>query len=600
MAHIYIDGVHIEAEQGKTVIEAAYENGIPITHFCWHPELSVAGNCRMCLVEVGMPKKLPDGSFEKDDGGNTIINYIPKLQIACATKITDGMNVLTNSGKATQAQEAVMEFLLINHPLDCPICDEAGQCKLQEYAFKHSRAESRFEEAKQRAQKRVQWGPNVMFDGERCIQCSRCIRFAKEIANQDVLTFVQRGDHVTIELFEDTQFDNPYSMNVIDICPVGALTSTDFRFKARVWEMTFNDSICPGDGSGTNIKIGVRNNQILRIEPRTNMYVNKYWCRDEVRLDNYKWVNENRVTEPMIKRDGKHEKVNWGELYSYTAEELKKFKPEEILVLGSGKATNEDNYVLRRFADEVLKTDNIGYLEQIDESYEDDFLGTKYRTPNSNGVIEMGIKPESPENLIGKLSNGEFKAVYILEEDFKYHKNIIEQLDKAEFLAVHAYNHSELTEKADVIAAASTYAEIEGTYTNIHNRVQHFEPALVTRENVRRMGMKLSRLDRFGAPNDRWTHQEMRNCRQSWRSIQGIAKNMGAEWDYGRSAQVFEDIEKNVESFKHMDYDKLEEYQGLVLGKGDQPDPKLINYESHYYTPELANKPLKTRTPEKS
>jgi NADH-quinone oxidoreductase subunit G len=232
MPHIFIDGKRLETKTGKTIIETAYENGLDIPHFCWHPELSVAGNCRMCLVEIGMPKRNHDGSLETDKNGNPVVSYMPKLQIACATPISDGMYVNVNNDKVIHAQEAVMEFLLINHPLDCPICDEAGECKLQEYAFTHSTGESRFDETKNHKDKRHKWGPNVMYDAERCISCSRCIRYAKEIADQDVLTFVQRGDHVTIKLFEGTQFDNDYSMNVIEICPVGALTSPDFRFKS--------------------------------------------------------------------------------------------------------------------------------------------------------------------------------------------------------------------------------------------------------------------------------------------------------------------------------------------------------------------------------
>ncbi len=269
MPHIYIDGRLFEAKPGQTIIQVAYENNLNIPHFCWHPELSVAGNCRMCLVEVGFPKRNPDGSIQVDADNRPVINYFPKLQIACATEVSDGMHVRTKSERAIKAQEAVMEFLLINHPLDCPICDEAGQCKLQEYAFKHARGFSRFDEEKNHKPKRVIWGPNVIFDGERCISCSRCIRFAKEIAKQDVLTFVQRGDRVTIELHPGTSFDNPYSMNVIDICPVGAFDKVrDFRSKSRVWDMSFNDSICEGCARGCNIKIGVRQNQILRIEPR--------------------------------------------------------------------------------------------------------------------------------------------------------------------------------------------------------------------------------------------------------------------------------------------------------------------------------------------
>ncbi|MCX7929998.1 MAG: 2Fe-2S iron-sulfur cluster-binding protein, partial [Chlorobi bacterium] len=194
MPTVTIDGRKIETQPGKTIIEAALDNGIVIPHFCWHPALSVAGNCRMCLVRVGTYKKAADGSVERDAEGNPLIQWMPKLQIACATPVADGMVVDTQGEKTVQAQNAVMEFLLINHPLDCPICDEAGQCKLQEYAFTHSRGESRFIEEKVHKPKRVRWSDRIVFDGERCIMCSRCIRFANEIAKQPVLTFVERGD----------------------------------------------------------------------------------------------------------------------------------------------------------------------------------------------------------------------------------------------------------------------------------------------------------------------------------------------------------------------------------------------------------------------
>lgn len=587
MPEIVIDGKKIEAEKGSTVLATALENGIDIPHFCWHPELSISGNCRMCLVEVGLPKKLPDGDFEKDENNEPIINYFPKLQIACATFVADGMHIRTKSEKTIDAQEAVMEFLLINHPLDCPICDEAGECKLQEYAFRHSRGESSFEEAKNRAMKRTSWGPNVMFDGERCISCSRCIRFAQEVAKQDVLTFVNRGDHVTIELFEGKVFDSPYSMNVIDICPVGALTSKDFRFKARVWDMSFNDSISPCDSTGSNIKLGIRNNEILRIDPRPNKYVNGYWITDETRLKGYKFVNENRVVEPEIKGEGV---VSWEDAYIKAAELLKKYQPEEIMVLGSPEATNEDNYLLKRFAEDVLKTPNLGYLEHIDESVEeDDMLIVKDKAPNTSGVRSIGIAPAEngmkSEDLANNIKSGKIKALYVMEEDFEYHQEILKVLDNLDLLIVHAYNHSELTEKADILIATSTYAEIEGTFTNRDKRVQHFQPCVVTNENRRVMGMKLSRLDKFGSFNDRWTQHEIRNCRQSWRSIMNIANLMGAKWEYSKTEFVFDDLAENIESFKDMNYDKLIDHKGLVLDKGDNPDPVVWHYISHYMTP---------------
>lgn len=585
MPNIFIDGKKIETKPGKTIIEAAYENGLKIPHFCWHPELSVSGNCRMCLVQVGMPKRLPDGNIELDSENNPVISYIPKLQIACATPISDGMHVLLNNERVINTQEAVMEFILINHPLDCPICDEAGECKLQEYAFSHSKGASRFSEEKVHKPKRVKWGPNVMFDGERCIMCSRCIRYAKEVAKQDVLSFVNRGDSVTIRVEEGKEFDNPYSMNVIEICPVGALTSRDFRFKARVWEMSFNDSISFADSTGSNTKLGVRNNEILRVQPRTNMYVNRYWLSDDARLNHYEFVNKNRIIEPSIKVDSKHQIVSWDEAYSEVAKRISKYKANEIFFLSSAKATNEDNYIFQKFARTVVKSPNVDFLLHIDESYKDNFLGVADRAPNTNGANEVnagfngnGIKAV---DLFENIKSGKIKALFIMEEDFKHHEHIIEHLDKLDLLVVMYYNHNTITEKADIVLACSTYAEIEGTYSNKDKRVQHFTPAIVTKENLRTMGMKMSRLDKFGAYNDRWTQHEARNCRQSWRIIQGISNLIGSNWNYKESKDIFEEITEKIPAFKNMNYEKMDLHQGLVFYKANNPDPIITNYVSY-------------------
>jgi len=589
MPHIYIDGKRIETQSGKTIIEAAYDNGLYVPHFCWHPELSVAGNCRMCLVEVGLPKRLPNGEFETDSNGNIIVSYMPKLQIACATQVADGMHVRINHNKVIKAQEAVMEFLLINHPLDCPICDEAGQCKLQEYAFNHSRGESRFEETKNHKDKRVSWGPNVLFDAERCISCSRCIRFAKEIAKQDVLSFVQRGDHVTIKVQDGAKFDNNYSMNVIDICPVGALTSPDFRFKSRVWDMSFNDSICMGCSRGCNIQIGVRNNEILRIEPKTNMYVNKYWMCDYGRLSYYKKINENRVVGPTVKKNGTQTEVSWEEAISTAASILRKYKPSEMMFIGSGRSSTENNYALARFAKNVAKSVNLDFYERIEQSFADDFLRTNDLNPNSAGCRSVGVSPASDKFSLKKLSenitNGSIKLVYIMDDDFDLEDKYIQALQKAEAIIIHSTNHSKLTEIADVVFASSYFAESEGTFINIDNRVQHFEPALVTTENLHRMGMKMSRLDKFGAANDRWTQKELRNCRPAWKVLSLLASHFSVNFNYNKSEDVFNDIAHNVGSFNGMSYRLLKRHQGIILGKSSNPDPVLHNYESHYMKP---------------
>lgn len=589
MPHIVIDGNRIETTNGKTVIQAAYDNGIEIPHFCWHPELSVSGNCRMCLVELGLPKRQRDGSLELDSNDNPIVNFLPKLQIACATKVSDGMHIKTQTPKVVKARESVMEFILINHPLDCPICDEAGECKLQEYAFRFSTGDSRFVDEKNHKDKRVEWGPNVLYDAERCITCSRCIRYAKEIAHQDVLTFINRGDRVTIDLFEDTKFDNQYSMNVIELCPVGALTSRDFRFKSRVWDMSFNDSICTGCAKGCNTKLGVRNNQILKIEPRSNPYVNKHWLCDYGRLTQYKFVNENRILLPELISNNEKTTLTWEEANKKTAEFIKQYKHNEIMFIASPKATNEDNYLLQKFAKQIIKTHNIDFFNHFDKSFGDEFLRVNEKSPNINGLesldIDSGNIGISTEQLIEKINNKQIKLVYVMDDDLEDYPEILDALANVETLIVHSHNHSRITDIANLILPSSTYAEVEGTFTNIDNRVQHFKPAIETESNVHSLDKKQSRLDKFGSHNDRWNQHEKRNSRPNWLVIMNVANLMGANWKYENTNDIFDEISTQISSFSGMTYELLDKYQGLVLNKADSPEPIVAKYESHKLKP---------------
>jgi NADH-quinone oxidoreductase subunit G len=587
MALIVINGKHINASEGSSIIEAAYNNGIDIPHFCWHPELSVSGNCRMCLVEVGSVKKSPDGNIERYEDGNPVISFLPKLQIACATKINDGMHVRTMSEPVIKAQEAVMEFFLINHPLDCPICDEAGQCKLQDYAFNHSSGESRFIEEKNHQAKRVSWGPNVLYDAERCISCSRCIRFGKEFAEQDLLTFVNRGDKVTIKVETDKEFDNPYSMNVIDICPVGALTSKDFRFKSRVWDMSFNESICTGCSRGCNIKLGVRNNEILRIEPATNMNVNKHWMCDYGRL-NYENINNERLCFPMIKENGALIESNWDKAFQTAGQILKKYKPNEVVFIASAKASNEDNYLFNKFVKTIYKSHNIEFLNYIDDNFADNKLKTKEKAPNSNGLIELinGISEVNFTELANKVKLKDIKVIYIFDNTLDDSSPLFKILPEVGCVIAHCINKGRILQYTDVVFADSATAESEGTFVNINKRVQHFTPAIVTTENIRQMGMKMSRLDKFGAHNDSWTQHETRNTRQSWRTIQNIANAFGAGWNYHNSSDVFEEIVGKVEGFKGMNYQQLNMYKGLTLFKAGKHEEQFREYVSHYFKPE--------------
>jgi NADH-quinone oxidoreductase subunit G len=570
MPTITIDGKVIECAAGRTVIEVALENGIDVPHFCWHPALSVAGNCRMCLVEI-----------EK----------MPKLAIACSTLVADGMVVHTQNQRATSAQEAIMEFLLINHPLDCPICDEAGQCKLQDYAYSHGRGESRFTEEKVHKDKRVPLGPEVLFDGERCISCSRCIRFSSEIAEQPALTFVNRGDHVTIETFPGTELDNPYSMNVIDICPVGALTSRDFRFKARVWDMSFNESICPGCARGCNTHAGVRNNEILRLEPRTNMKVNQYWMCDAGRLNEFPFVNQNRVERPIVRRDGQQTEVGWDEAFAATAAALKSVKPGEIAFISSPFATCEENYLFTRFAREVAGGNAPEFMRYVDPAFGDKKLRVADRTPNTRGAAAVGAGVErgsfDRKGLIDAINAGKIKVVYLLDQSFPLDQELSAALGHLQTLIVHAWNLTPIAQRADIVLSTSTYAEKEGTFVNGEGMVQHFVPAVVTQENERIMGMKMSRLDKFGSFNDRWTHGERRECRPAWQIIQSVARQMGTRWDYKWAEDIFEEMAQKLPAFRSMSYQQLDDYFGVELGKGDRPTPHGPVYVPHHFRPQV-------------
>jgi NADH-quinone oxidoreductase subunit G len=549
MPNITIDGIRAEVDASLTVIQAARQVGIEIPHFCWHPELSVSGNCRMCLVEV-----------EK----------MPKLVISCATQVAEGMVVHTSNEKVIKARKAVMEFLLINHPLDCPICDEAGECKLQDYAYSHSMGTSRFEEDKVHKPKRVELGPHVMLDTERCIMCSRCIRFCDEVAKRPQLTFVQRGDHVELTTYPGQALDNPYSMNVIDLCPVGALTSREFRFKARVWELSSTETICPGCSRGCNMNTWVRNNEILRQTPRFNADVNSYWMCDQGRLETFVKVNDpRRIKSPLSKRATGLSEVGWDEAVSRVASELKSFRKHEIAVIGSAYATNEDNYVLRKFAQDVLGTKHIDFQRHTSGADDEALLIRADKAPNTRGALEVGIRPiEGGFDLTGivkAVKEGNIKALYVTDDTIAQDPEIAQVLGRLDFLVVHACLETEVTRRADVVFPAATYAEKNGTFTNFQGRVQRIRPAVAVIDADRSMdGFTASRLDKLGSQFDRWNRGAKRDARPTWRIVAGVASLMGGRFRYQRAEDVFSELCANVEAFKGMSYRKLGN-KGMVL-----------------------------------
>jgi NADH-quinone oxidoreductase subunit G len=552
MAKITIDGRPLEVDNSLTVIQAARDNGIEIPHFCWHPRLSVSGNCRMCLVDI---------------------DKMPKLAIACSTQVSEGMVVHTSTEKVINARQAVMEFLLINHPLDCPICDEAGECKLQDYAYEHSIGYSRFDEDKVHKAKRVELGPHVLLDDERCIMCSRCVRFCDEIVHKPQLTFTNRGDHVELTTFPGEQLDNAYSMNTIDICPVGALTSRDFRFKARVWEMSATETICPGCARGCNMNVWVRNNEILRQTPRFNADVNDYWMCDKGRLNTFRQVNsEQRIKSPLMRKETGVVEVGWDEAISRVASELKQFRKNEIAVIGSAFDTNEDNYALVKFAREVIGTRNIDFKRHVVEGDEDALLIRADKTPNSKGAHEVGVRPgengASFEGILKGIKEGAIKALYLVDDNIAADPEVAKLLARLDFLVVHGCLENETTRIADIVLPTSTYAEKNGTFINFQGRVQRIRPAVATLEQDRSLdGFAMSRLDRFGSQFDRWAKGMKRDARPTWRIIAGLASLLGAKFKYQAAEDVFNDIASHVDSFKGMSYRRLGN-KGLQLKTG--------------------------------
>ncbi len=545
MPNIIIDGKTLEFKQGQTIIQAAEDNGIEIPHFCWHPELSVSGNCRICLVEV---------------------EQMPKLVIACSTIASEGMIVHTKSKKVIAAQNAVMEFLLINHPLDCPICDEAGECKLQDYAYKYGVGESRFVEEKVHKDKRIKLGPRVMFDGERCISCSRCIRFCDEIAKDPELTFVQRGDRVTIRTYPDQEMDNPYSMNTIDICPVGALTSIDFRFKSRVWEMSSTKSVCIGCSRGCNIEIWVRNNEILRLTPRHNEEVNSYWMCDYGRLNTFKFVNaESRIHYPQIRKEGKLVEVGWDEAFAEAVSRLKTFPKDRIAVIGSAFTTCEDNFMVAKFAKTVLGTGNLDFIQHNDPDFADDILKTGDVTPNSNGALLAGVKPSvsglNIEGILKAIENNKIKALYLVEDDLiKTYPDFENAITKLDLLIMHSSNFNASANFADIVFPASTYAEKNGTFINGTGILQRIRPAVATLELDRALdGLAMSRLDKFGTKFDSWASGKKIEARPSWKILNSLANAFGNKIKYAMAENVFEDFAASISELNGLNYDDIGE-----------------------------------------
>jgi NADH-quinone oxidoreductase subunit G len=546
MPQIIIDGkeyTYEEGTQNTPLLQFAMQNGVEIPYFCYHPAMSAPTNCRMCLVEVGFPViDRATGQVVKEADGSPKINWGRKPATSCNQTLSPGMVVKTNrtSQVVEKAQKGVLEFILINHPLDCPICDQAGECPLQIQTYKYGPEGSRFELNKVHKPKRVELGPNVTLDAERCINCTRCTRFTEEISKSNQLSIIARGDKNFPATAPGMKFDDPYSMNVVDLCPVGALTSSDFRFKARVWEANYTPNICNGCSRGCNTDAWVRDNLIIRQTPRHNANVNEYWMCDAGRLD-YKKYNENRVSGvkalndiPIPFQDGINAAAN-----------LLTSNKGKTLFIGSAYASLESNFALKHLA-EKLSSGTILYATHIDPTFGDNFLKQNDRTPNANGCEMLGFKAQTIDEIIKEANSGKYSLIYLIEDD-ELAQALVSTIKTD--LVVHAYQHFQNHQQVKLILPAATQVESAGIYVNFNKIPQLTMQAkqIVQMTPEMWMAMPKSRLDAGGVAIDNWRHTEnIVDCLPSWSIFQQISRELGMTLGYNSHKEIFAKVKSEL------------------------------------------------------
>ena len=486
---VTIDGKDLDVEKGTNVLEAAKQAGIDIPYFCYHPGLSAPAVCRQCLVDV---------------------KGVPKLAPACYTPCAENMVVTTNSEKVLTARRQMLEFTLVNHPVDCPICDKAGECTLQKLYFDWDAEGSRITVDKVKKPKKVDIGPEIVLDAERCILCTRCIRVCDEVAGQHQLEMINRGDREILAVAPGEQLDNPYSLNTVDVCPVGALTAKDFRFTLRVWELMTTPSICNGCATGCNIDIHHREGRIFRLVPRPNPDVNKYWMCDEGRFT-YKDVHEQRLVTPVV--DGMPS--TWEKALDAAKARLDKALDADRASVGvvlSAGHTNEDNWVLLRLAREFLGLEKVyvGARAAVPKR-EDKILRVADVNPNQTGVRALAGEGATSMNwLETDLKAGKLKALIVLGSDIVVQASL-DELDALVVIATHDWG---ITRSAHVALPAASWAEVHGTITNHEGQVQRLRAAfpplgqsLPAWDVILRLGRKLGAA--FEYPYPRAIFQEL-------------------------------------------------------------------------------------------
>ena len=517
---LLIDDRPVVVKKGTTVLQAAEKVGLLIPHYCYHPGLSIAGNCRMCLIEI-----------EK----------MPKLQIGCATLASQGMVVRTANDRVKNTREGIMEFLLINHPLDCPICDQAGECRLQQYSAEFGASESRFTEEKVHSPKRVDIGRHVMFDAERCIKCTRCVRFTDEVSKSHELGLFERGDHAIIGTFPDRPLDNPYSGNTVDICPVGALTWKPFRFQARVWFLKDIASVCGGCARGCNVNLSVFDNRIHRMTPRFNDQVNNWWMCDPGRSSFEPLYDKPRLDGALVRGEGSSAAAAPAavrDALDAAAARLRRFSEGKsaaaMAAIVSARLTVEDLHLAATVLGDTLGIPRIA-VPPHEEGEDDALLLRRDKTPNGRGAALVGIGAPDAARVRGiadDIASGKIRGLVVIGED-PVGDGLIDAatLQKLEALVVIDWWTSPTVEAAHVALPCSGYGEYEGVYVNFQGRAQRLRAAVRPRREV--------------VP--------------TWKLLEGLGHCFGLATEFRSPAAVFDDLAARVPAFAGLTYRELGE-----------------------------------------
>ncbi len=530
MPTLSIDGREISVPEGATVIQAAEQIGIFIPRYCYHPGLSIAGNCRICLVEV---------------------DQSPKLQIACNLPVRDGMVVHTQSEQAQDGRRAVLEFLLANHPLDCPVCDQSGECDLQNFYMNFGLYNPRFREHKVKKRKAVKLGPHVMLDQERCILCSRCVRFTDEITETGEFGIFQRGDRAELGIYPGDTLDNPYSANVVDICPVGALTEVDFRFKARVWYLASAPTLCNGCSKGCNMDLhfvldrphlneGAR---LLRVKPRPNPDVNRWWLCDEGRYG-FGWLDRGRLSRVC----GPAGESDWEQALLEITSALSGPKSEQddgrkrIGIIASAQLTNEELFLVREIFQKALHGRvTVSVAEKPGSS--DDFLIRADKNPNRRGAALLGLTPpEAPEAglILDAAAKGELDVLWVFGHDLVklYGEEKLRRVaDSVPLLVFSGTNDNPTAALAHWVLPSAGYVEKDGTFVNCDNRLQ-------------RIGLAFPPLA---------------DSREDWRLLLDRGRRLGLDpISVQRPEQIFQEMASVEPAFAGLDYQAVGD-QGIEL-----------------------------------